>query len=1022
MANPLDKPVTCPVLIGRAAHLAALGRALEEVRGGMGRTVLLAGEAGIGKSRLVAEAKAWAAGAGCTILEGHCFESDRALPYAPFLDLLRAHLVGRSPDELAQALGPAAPELVKLLPELATLLPGLAPSPPLRPEAEKRRLYHMLAHFLAGLAPGQPLLLSIEDLHWSDETSLDFLLSLARRIPSHPLLLLLTYRSDEPHPSLSHFLAELDRERLATEVRLARLSTGEVELMLRAIFALDRPVRADLLHAIYTLTDGNPFFIEEVLRSVAAPGDLFDAVAGPDHLPLGEVRIPRSVEDAVQRRLARVSLAARDLLALAAVAGRRFDVTLLCELTQRDERALLPLLKEAIGAQLVVEESVDRFAFRHALTRQAVYRQLLARERRALHRRVAEAMERLYADPAETHVSDLAYQYYEAEVWPKALEYARRAGERAQVLHAPSAAVEHFTRALEAARHLAASPPIAVHRVRGLAYETLGEFDLARADHEAALAAAGAAGDRWGEWHALLDLGLLWAGRDYAQTGEFYRRALALARQAGDAAMLAHSLNRSGNWHLNVGEPQQAGHQHREALQLFRAAGNAQGVAQTEDLLGMTTFMYGNLVESRAHYERAIALFEDLGDRQALASALATLQLCAGTYQADTVPLAGTRAGELVGQGERAVRLAREIDWRSGEAYALLCLGLALGLLGDYIRALERVQQGMQIAQDIEHLQWQTLGHCAFGWIYLDVLALTEARRQAQAALDLANGVGSQWWRGNAASVLASVLVAQNDPDGAEAVLDDGFGPAVAGEELARRVTASRTLAERMGWRARAELALARGAPAHALAILDALIASAETTAPGQVVPPLWRLRGEARVALGRVGEAETTLLAARAAADRWGMRPVLWRIELALARLYHTAREEVQSRSALAAGLSVIQHLAERIPAGPLRDDFLSLAVRTVPRARPLTARQAAKAEFGGLTARERQVATLIVQGKTNRAIADALFVSERTVDSHVSSILTKLGLATRAQVAAWAMQVGLAVDPTSVHPTPGT
>ncbi len=257
MAAPFAQSVVCPILIGRAPNLQALDQLIEQVRGGRGETVLIAGEAGIGKSRLVAETKTRArAQPNTLILQGHCFEPDRALPYAPVLDLLRVHLAARPPHDIACDLGSTAPELVKLLPELATRLPDLAPSPPLEPEQEKRRLFEALTQFFMRLAAPDrvqhperrgaeskdaPRLVIIEDLHWSDDTSLEFLLSFARRIASLPILLLLTYRDDEVHPSLSHFLAGLDRERLATELALTRLSRAEVDAMIQVIFDLGDP-------------------------------------------------------------------------------------------------------------------------------------------------------------------------------------------------------------------------------------------------------------------------------------------------------------------------------------------------------------------------------------------------------------------------------------------------------------------------------------------------------------------------------------------------------------------------------------------------------------------------------------------------------------------------------------------------------------------------------------------------------------------------------------------------------------
>jgi DNA-binding CsgD family transcriptional regulator len=994
-----DKPVICPVLIGRAAQLDALDRAVEQVRGGAGRTILVTGEAGIGKSRLVAEAKARLVRSGCVILEGHCFEQDRALPYAPLLDLLHAHLARCSSEELAHVLGFAASELVKLLPELGAMLPGLAPSPALEPEQEKRHLFHALAHFLVGLAGARPVLMIVEDLHWSDETSLDFLLYLARRLAGQPFLLLLTYRSDELHPSLRHVLAELDRERLATEIWLAPLTVDETETMLRVTLGWSQRVRADVLHAIATLTDGNPFFIEEVLKSVAASGDLFDAGAGDDCLPLSEFRIPRSVEDAVQRRLARVSPATRDLLVLAAVAGRRFDVALLSALTQRDEAALLPQIKEAIGAQFVVEETAERFAFRHALTRQAIYAGLLGRERRALHTTIGATMERVYAADLDARSADLADHFAEAGDWDAALAYARRAGERARSLHAPREAIAHFTRALAAAARVPAAARAPLYRARGQAYDWVGEFELARADFAQALAAARAEGDRAAEWLALLDLGLLWTGRDYEEAHRYLQAALALARVLGDPATLAHSLNRMGNWYANHEQPDEALLHHHEALAIFRASDDAHGLAETLDLLGMASFLRGDPHNCARYYDQAIGVSRTLDWRQGLVSALATLAICGPTYQLSTVFPAVRTPAEFVRAGEEALRITRAIGWRSGEAYALGTLAQCLGAQGEYARALALARAAVAVAEEIEHRQWLTHAHWVAGMLALDLLALPEARRHLKQALGLARASGSWHWIRNVAAFLAEVALAEGDLAGAGAVLDEALGP----DEPAL------TLGQRLVWCARAELALVRGEPDRSLRIVDRLIESAAVTAPaaGRGIARLAKMRGEALAALGRATEAEAALQDAEAASQVQGTRPLRWRILVALGALCRRQRRHETGGEYFAAARAIIEELAAAIPDDPVRQHFLACATAMLPRVSTL---RAAKQAYGGLTAREREVAALIARGKSNREIAQALFVSERTVGAHVSNILAKLDCASRAQIAAWAIERSLA------------
>ena len=258
-------------------------------------------------------------------------------------------------------------------------------------------------------------------------------------------------------------------------------------------------------------------------------------------------------------------------MTLAAVAGRHFDFSLLQQLTGYDENQLLLAMKELVAAQLVVEESSEQFAFRHALTRQAIYMQLLARERVKLHRTIAETIEQLYPATLDAYLEELAYHFYQGRVWQKALDYAQRAAEKAVQLYSHRAAIDYFTWALEAAQHLAHPPALAFYRARGHAYETLGEFGHAQRDYTQAMEAARAMNERVAEWQSMMDLGFLWAGRDYGQTETWFRQALALAQTLNDPALHARSLNRVGNWHLNVEQAAEALSYHQEALEHLAA-------------------------------------------------------------------------------------------------------------------------------------------------------------------------------------------------------------------------------------------------------------------------------------------------------------------------------------------------------------------------------------------------------------------------------------------------------------------
>jgi predicted ATPase len=349
-----EKSVVSPVLIGRVSELQAPHLLVEQTKVGQGQTVLISGEAGVGKSRLVSEVTTYAVMQGFGRLQGNCFQPDAVCPYAPFIDLLCNGFPENSSHDTSRI---SSEERRVLLSELTMSTPAAASSPD--PEQEKRRLFEKLSQFLFRHAERQPIAMVIEDIHWSDDTSLEFLYHLARQCTDQRVILLLTYRADEIQPSLRRWLAHLDRAHLAQEISLERLTHSEVSLMLRGILAVDQTLSAEFVGTVYSLTDGNPFFIEEVLKSLITAGELFHPDGTWNRKPVNELRIPRSVQDAVNQRSEQLSIVAHRLLTLIAVIGRRFDFELLQHLTELDETQLLDVMNELVAVQLVIEESAD---------------------------------------------------------------------------------------------------------------------------------------------------------------------------------------------------------------------------------------------------------------------------------------------------------------------------------------------------------------------------------------------------------------------------------------------------------------------------------------------------------------------------------------------------------------------------------------------------------------------------------------------------------------------------------------
>ncbi|HAJ36642.1 MAG TPA: hypothetical protein DCL15_13225, partial [Chloroflexi bacterium] len=864
MLEPMTRPILCPVLVGRDAQLAALLRLLERAHTGHGQIALISGEAGIGKSRLVREVRRQAEGLGLQVLQGRCFETDRTLPFAPLFDLWRS------------------PSAQTVLPTglLASLAGQIDESNEL-PDHSRRHIFEQLTQVLSASVQ----LLIFEDLHWCDDVTLDFLLFYTRQLASMPTLLLLTYRHDEVAPGLGRLLAALDRERLANELQLTQLTQQETADMVAAIFGLNRSPQVDFVEALYELTAGNPFFVEEVLKTCVSEGDIFQLGGQWGRKPLGQLQIPRTVRVAVQQRMAHLTPPAREVHALAAVIGQQWRFDLLQAASGRDEQALVRLLKEGIAAQLILEEAPDRFAFRHALTCQAIYNSLLARERRLLHRAVAAALEELeeneqslLGDVATSRSASLAYHCEAAALWSKALHYARRAGEEARRFHAPSAVVEQCTRARHAAAQLGLPEDATLLRTRGQAYEMLGDFAAARADLEAALAAAQAADERRAIWQSLLDLGFLWTSRDFARAGAYFQEALAVARMLDDPAALGSTLNRVGNWHVNMDDPRTGQRYHEEALAIFQQMDDQAGVAATLDLLAGAAHLGGDLRLGMALYTQAAQHFRAVGDRRGLTSSLAWLAF--GGPTALNVMVAVAPLARCIDTGKEALQLAHAIQWRPGEAFAMLTLSFAYGAAGVYGEALTLAQRALQITQEVEH-GWATVASMALGALYLDLGQYALAQQHLEEAVTWARRGNIAFSSRNAASLLALTHVRRQALDQADRLLTATFGepplPAAPGDDPF-------PLTQRLCWAVRAELALARNDPVQACAICDALISWAQIGAGDNaaVAPRLHFLRGVGLFRQRRFDASADALLTARRSAVDLDAHPLLWRIEAA--------------------------------------------------------------------------------------------------------------------------------------------
>jgi DNA-binding CsgD family transcriptional regulator/predicted negative regulator of RcsB-dependent stress response len=520
-----------------------------------------------------------------------------------------------------------------------------------------------------------------------------------------------------------------------------------------------------------------------------------------------------------------------------------------------------------------------------------------------------------------------------------------------------------------------------------------GQFDRALGDHEVVLARARASGDRHAEWQALLDLGLHWAEREHERSGQHCRAALDLARAIDDRSLIAHSLNRVANWHLNRDAPAAAIPLHREALTLFQAAEDRVGIAHTLDLLGMTGFLSGDVQMGTRYYEQAIPLLQEIGDRQRLSTCLATLASQAGDLDC-FIPAPMTRESAFwIRRGEEAVAVAREIGWPAGEAYALALLCELTAAQGDFGRAVQQAEAARAIAERIGHRIWTIQSHCKLGRVWVELLDARRAAAELEHALVLARLSGSRLWIAVVASVLASLEVSVGQLDRAATVLDG----------VIRSETPGLSRMQWLAWVALAELEVARGAPERSLAIVDQLAGMELEPRMLHGNPRLVKLRGDALARLGRTGEAERAYLAARASAALLGHRPLGWRVDAALAHLYAAEGRSADAEAAGQRARATIADLAATIPDQAGREHFRARAGALLPTAPPLHRRSAPVTR---LTPRELEVLRCLIEGESDREIAAELGISPRTVMRHVTGILNKLGVASRTAAATVAIR----------------
>ena len=475
-------------MVGREAERADLMAKLEMAIAGRGSLVLLGGEPGIGKTRLTEAVQDEARARGCMSLVGHAYEMEGSPPYVPFIEMLEYSARVVPPAALKHALGDAAPEVAKLMPELRQMFPDIPPALDVPPEQQRRMLFNGYRDFVERSSRMAPIVSILEDLHWADDATLQLLLHLAPAMASWPILVIGTYRDvelDVGRP-FARVLEALVRQRLATRMALRRLPAEAVGELLSAMSG-DRPAPPSLARIVFSETEGNPFFVEEVFQHLKEEGRLFDA-AGEwrTDMRVETLEVPESVRLVIGRRLERLGEQSRRVLTTAAVIGRSFSLPLLESLDGAGrEDEVLVAIEEAEKAHLVAAQRAGRetrYLFAHELIRQTLADALSMPRRQRLHGRIATAIEHVYAASLDKHAPAMAHHLYQAGTAAdpeKTTKYLVSASDEARAASAPEDALRCLDQALSLWDDERDARVADLHDRRGRVLRSLGRPDEA---------------------------------------------------------------------------------------------------------------------------------------------------------------------------------------------------------------------------------------------------------------------------------------------------------------------------------------------------------------------------------------------------------------------------------------------------------------------------------------------------------------------------------------------------------------
>jgi tetratricopeptide (TPR) repeat protein/KaiC/GvpD/RAD55 family RecA-like ATPase len=752
---------------------------------GEGGLVFIHGEAGIGKTRLVRELGAYARSRGVQVLYGRCpalFRMDGVPPYILWKEVIKDYLETCTPEQLYRVIGYYPAEVVKLVPELSQKLRSIPQSFPISPEQEQNRLFEAVSQFITNISRETPLLVVLDDLQWTDPSSLLLLHYLARDVQKTPLLLLGAYRStdiDARHP-LSPVLAELNRESLPQSIHLKRMSLSDVSEMIKNLLEQE-DVPSEFCKLVYEKTGGNPFFVGEVVKSLKEEGVIYREENRWEFKEISKIEFPETVKTVIKTRIDRLDKECQNVLTLASFIGNDFTIETMCAVTGIEENKLLELMDELFKTGLIKERVIRGegiCSFADILVRDVVYEEVSPLKRKKLHGTVGCALEQVYVKKIDEHFGELALHFLEGGDKDKALGYFLKAGEKSQKMYAYDEAFSYLSHALKLFEEKDGSIEERARITERLGdIETYtGQFDASMEWWDGALTLWTQLGDRKSvsRLHVKMAHAFWHVAGDKKKASEHHQMALEILEKEPENVELANLYEDIGHRLWRSGEPEALSWL-QKALDLAKKLGDSRVVAECYDDLGALSGQSGELEKTKGYWEQGLKIALESNSLEAalrLYNNLCTLYWTGEPQKAFEDTQKGLelakKVGDLnlmiwldgslsscylaMGEVQKAVSISednlamvRRTKNVSFTPNALLGIGQCYLSLGEWNKSLQYLTEAVDIAKKVEEYGPSADANQSLGELLMEMEDYEEAEKCFNESRRICEKAGDTW-------------------------------------------------------------------------------------------------------------------------------------------------------------------------------------------------------------------------------------------------------------------------------------